>query len=161
MALLRTVLVAATASALVAGCRARRLTPEQQVRDSLSRLERAVEDKDLEAVGRFVADGFRGPDGDDRRSALGIVWVQFIRYPSIHLLLRVAAVDIDGAGAARATIFAAMAGLAMPDPTAFAGVGADLYRFDLALVDPDGDQLWQVREARWAPARPEDFVGGP
>lgn len=142
------------------GCRGRRLTPEQQVRASLADLEVAAEDKDLEAVGQRIDEAFRGPDQSDRRAVLNMVRVQFLRYPSIHVLLRVAAVDIDGAGAARATVFAAMAGLAMPDPSALLRVGADLYRFDLVLADGDGDGRWQVREAAWSPARPEDFVGG-
>jgi hypothetical protein len=152
------VIGATLASAVNAGCRARRLTPEQQIRQSLSQLEEAVEEKDLDEVGRYLAEGFRDSQANDRQAVMNLIRLQFVRYPSIHLLTRVPAVDVSAEGTARATLFAAMAGLAMPDTTVFAQVGAELYRFDLDLVSAGGDR-WQVKGATWAPARPDDFVG--
>jgi hypothetical protein len=140
----------------LAGCRGKRLSPEQQVRSAIAGVERAVEEKDLKRVGRFVSERYRDKEGNDRQAVLGLLRLQVLRYPAIHLLVRVTGVELPGPKQARATVIAAMASLPIAAPADLPKASADLYRFELQLTEDDGE--WRLESASWKPARPEDFL---
>ncbi len=140
----------------MAGCRGKRLSPEQYARALVAEMEQGVEEKDLKRVARLVSERYRDKEGNDRQTVLGLLRVQIIRYPAIHLLVRVSAVDVPVATQARATVFAAMASVPLGAPSDLPRAAADLYRFDIELGD-DGKNEWRLTNAAWAPARPEDF----
>jgi hypothetical protein len=144
---------------LVAPACKRALTPEQQVRAAIAAAEKAAQEKDLRALGGFVSERYN--DGEnDRPLVLGLVRLQFLRFPSIHLLVRVSAVEFPQPGEARAVAFVAMASLPIAAASDLSRMTAELYRFDLELAEEGnrGKGPWRVRSARWAPARPGDFL---
>jgi hypothetical protein len=137
----------------------RALTPEEQVRAAIAAAEKAAEEKNLRALGEIVSE--RYSDGEnDRPLMLGLMRLQFLRFPSIHLLVRVASVTFPQPAEAHAVAFVAMAALPIPGAADLTRMTADLYRFDLELADEGtrGKGPWRVRSARWAPARPADFL---
>jgi hypothetical protein len=145
---------------LVAPACKRALTPEEQVRAAIAAAEKAAEEKDVRGVGQFVSE--RYSDGEnDRPLVLGVVRLQFLRFPSIHLLVRVASVALPQPGEAHAVAFVAMAGLPIAGVDDLSRVSADLYRFELELADEGskgpGKGPWRIRSARWARARAGDF----
>jgi hypothetical protein len=141
---------------MLAGCK-RPLTPEQQVRAALSAAEQAAQEKDLQALGGFLSEQYSDREQNDRQAVMGLLRLQFIRFPAIHLLVRVPHVGFPEPGRAEATALVAMAALPIAGPDELPRLSADLYRFDLVLGD-EGKGHWRVRSAAWAPARAEDFL---
>jgi hypothetical protein len=141
---------------LLAGCRSR-VTPEQQVRALIARAADAAEDKDVGTLAGLVSERFAGPEGADRASVLQMVRLELLRYPEIHVLVRVPAVELPQVGRARVTMLAALASLPLKSPADLARASADLYRFELELAEESKGQ-WRVTSATWAPVRPDDFL---
>jgi hypothetical protein len=145
------------ALALLAGCRDRS-TPEQQVRAAIAEAEQAAQDRDLRALATLISDQFQSAEGaeNDKAAVIRILQLQFLRYPAIHLLVRVPGVGFPRPGRAEATVLVAMAALPIRSPADFPTVNADLYQFDLVLVE-EGRRSWKVRSAAWKPVRIQDF----
>ena len=136
------------------GCWSDRESPESRVRTTVMRAETLAEAKDLAGLKDLVSDGYRDDAGQDKRAIMGLLFVQFRRHESIHLLTRIDRVDIQE-GRAAVTVFAAMAGRPIPSASDLPALSADLYRFDLRLADERG--AWRVTTAAWRPALLSDF----
>lgn len=67
--------------ALPAGCA--RTTPEQQLRDTVARLQDGIESRDVGVVKQVLADDFIGPDGLDRKGAVRMAQLDFLQHDSI------------------------------------------------------------------------------
>lgn len=154
---MRRALLLIVLTSIASGCRKNRLTPEQQVRKAIADVEKAVEDKDSDGISAFVSEKYSDPEQRDRRTVRGLMRLQFLRYPTIHLLVRVSAVDFPVPGQARATVFAAMGSLPIGGAADIPRVTADVYRFDLDLAEEDKGR-WKVTGAKWSRARPDDFL---
>jgi hypothetical protein len=138
------------------GCRSRRTSPEDQVRETIAAVARAIEDKDLKAVRARVAEGYRDAEEHDRPEMMATLQLLFRRHERIYLLTRMTSVGVAATGEARAVVVAAMASTPLKVAEDLARVRADAYRFDLTLVRGKGDD-WQVAAAAWQAARPEDL----
>lgn len=136
-------------------CRSGGDSPEAQVRATIGRAEALAEAKDLGGLKALLSDAYRDDAGQDKRAILALLFVQFRRHESIHLLTRIDRVDIEPAQA-RATVFTAMAGRPIAAVSDLPALRADLYRFDLRLVDERG--TWRVTKSAWRPAVLEDFL---
>jgi hypothetical protein len=141
---------------LLAACRKRR-SPEQLIREAIATLEEAVEEKDLGPIKAGVSERFKGADDTDRRSAIGLLQVMFLRHPTIHLLVRIQDVAVTGPGQVRAEVLVAMASVPVRDAHELPRVQADLYQFTLGFVEEDRD-TYRIISATWAPARLEGFL---
>jgi hypothetical protein len=148
--------VTVVALALMAGCRTRK-SPEQQVRDVIAGAEAAVEDRDIGRLAGLVSNQYADGEDNDRAAVLALVRLQFIRFPAIHLLVRVTQLGISAPGRGEATVVVAMASLPMAAAADLARVSASLYRFDLVFAEESGGH-WRVRSAAWSPGRAEDFL---
>jgi hypothetical protein len=144
-----------SAALLLAACRRKRRSPEERVRALVSNLEAAVEGKDLGPVKAALSKDYRGEDGGDRGTVIATLQMTFLRYPAIHLLVRVGAVEVPAPGRVRAEILVAMASMPVTRADELPRVNAELYEFTVTFAE-DGDQL-QVVEAKWAPTRLEGF----
>lgn len=145
--------------ALGAGCRRRRRSPEEQVRDTIATLTHAAEDKDLKAIRRLISEHYHDDEEHDRQEVLGLLRMYFARYPAIHLATRVTAVEIAPAGTdvrARVTVVVAMASVPMNGVEDLLRLHADVNRFDLTLIEEAAEQ-WAIAGAAWQAARPEDL----
>jgi hypothetical protein len=80
----------------------------------------------------------------------------FQGHQSIHLLTRVADLQIsDDAKSARLLVYVGMAGKPIANADYLIALNADLYSFDVSLINDGGD--WLVRGASWQRVRPENF----
>jgi hypothetical protein len=142
---------------LAAPMACRRRSPEERVRDTIAALERGVEDEDLKAIRKLVSERYRDAEQQDRAAALALLQMYFARSPNTHLLTRVAAVDIEpGAGyPAHATVVVAMASFPIENADDAVRANADVFRFDLTLVEEGGQ--WVVTGAAWQAAAPKDL----
>jgi hypothetical protein len=150
-----TLLIAISAIALPA-CSSEPGSAEAQIRALLTEMEAAAEEKELRALKTVVAEQYADELGNDRRDIVQLLTYHFLRNQSIHLLTRVAAIELPEPGRASATVYVAMAGRPIPDAAALTQLRANLYHFEFSLEAVGKN--WQVTSAAWRPAEGRDFL---
>jgi hypothetical protein len=130
--------------ALLAGC-ADDTSPEQQVRSVIESLELAVEERDVGDLMAHISPNYRDAQGQDRAAASRYARGYFVANQSIHLLTRIQSLEFPAPDEARVKLQVGMAG--QGGEPGVAGLNADLYDFDLALILEDGE--WKVSYADW------------
>jgi hypothetical protein len=151
---LLTIVWLAMMAASAASCRSGDESPQAKIRATIARAEAFAEAKDLGGLKDLISDAYRDDAGQDKRAILGLLFVQFRRNESIHLLTRIDHVDVQPTQAT-ATVFNAMAGRPIVGAEDLPALRADLYRFDLTLVEERG--TWRVTKSVWRPAVLNDF----
>lgn len=129
---------------------------EAQIRALLAEMEVAAEEKDLRPLKAVVSEQYADESGNDRQAIVRLLTYHFLRNQSIHLLTRVAAIELPEPDRASVIVYVAMAGRPIPDVDAMTQLRANLYRFDFALEDVE--KRWQVKRAAWRPAEARDFL---
>jgi len=127
---------------LAAGCGAS--DPEAEIRALLAAAEEAAEARDVGFFGGALADDYRDARGNDRAEMLRKLRGYFIANQRIEILSRVDEIVVEDDGSARAVVHAGMVGR-RAGAELIDGIDADLYRFELTLVN-DGAE-WQVASA--------------
>ena len=94
--------------------------------------------------------------GNDRDAIVGVLTYHFLRNRTIHLLTRVAELQVGDDAVAGVTVYVAMAGRPIPGSEALAGLRANLYRFEFTLEEEEAG--WRLTRATWRPAEPKDFL---
>jgi len=130
-------------------------TPEERIRALLAAAEQAAEARNTGDVMAFVAADYADARGNTRDDLRNYLRALFLRYQSVYLLVRVAAIDA-GEGRAAITVFVAMAGQPLTEANAFM-LRADVHRLDLVLAERAGE--WRVTGADWRRAAREDLLG--
>jgi hypothetical protein len=115
--------------------------PEAKIRALLAAAEAAAEDRDTGFFGDVLAESYRDARGNDREEMLRNLRGYFIANQRIEIVSRVDEIVIEGQGAARAVVHAGMLGRRTGAPL-IDGIDADLYRFELELVNDGGE--WKV-----------------
>lgn len=119
-------------------------SPEQRLRESMERLQGAIQARDARAVQAHLAEDFVGPDGLDREGARRLAAASFLRYRGVWV--RVAALRVDVQGDRAAVEFEAAlgggAGNALPE-------AAQLYQVRTGWRERDGE--WRMISAQWTP----------
>ena len=133
------VIVPLLATALVAGCGAS--DPEAEIRTLLAAAEEAAEARDAGFFADLLGAGYRDSGGNGRDEAIRRVRGLFIANQRIEIVSRVDEVVLEGADAARAVVHAGLVGQ-RTGAALIDGVEADLYRFDLELINEGGD--WRI-----------------
>ena len=128
-----------SALAVLAGCGAG--DPEAEIRALLAAAEKAAEERDAGFFGDAIGASYRDTRGNDRDGLIRSIRGYFIANQRIEIVSRVDEVVLEGADAARAVVHAGMVGQ-RAGATLIDGVGADLYRFELELVNDGGD--WRI-----------------
>ena len=133
----------------VLGCGAS--DPEREIRALLAEAEEAAEARDTGFFGDLLGASYQDARGNDRDEALRVIRGYFIANQRVEIVSRVDEVRLEGpqGDAAHAVVHAGMVGQRaggglIPD------VEADLYRFELELVNDDGD--WRIIGATWSRA---------
>jgi hypothetical protein len=129
--------------AALAGC-SDDASPEQQVRGVIDSMEVAAEARDVGDLMEHVSAAYRNADGLDRAETARYVRGYFVANQSIHLLTRIESLEFPAHDEARVKLQVGMAG---GGGQSAAGLSADLYDFDVALVREDGQ--WKVSYADW------------
>ena len=141
---------------LLAGC-GTAPSPEERIRALIAEAERAAESRDTGDVMALVAEGYTDAHGQGREELRRYLRALFLRYQSIHLLVRVSTIKVID-DRATATLFVAMAGQPLTEAD-LPLLRADAHRLDLHLVNQEGD--WVVAHAAWRRASREDLLGRP
>jgi hypothetical protein len=132
---------------LGAGCGA--TDPEAEIRALLAGAELAAESRDTGFFRDLIGTGYRDARGNDREQIVNLVRGLFIANQRVEVVSRIDTVELEGTDAARAVVHAGMlsqrAGAEL-----LGGVKADLYRFELELVNDGG--AWQIIGATWSRA---------
>jgi hypothetical protein len=124
---------------VVAGCGTS--DPEAEIRELLAAAEEAAEARDAGFFGDLLGSGYRDSRGRDRAELLRTLRGYFIANQRIEIVSRVDEVTIEGSDAARAVVHAGLLGQ-RSGAELLAGVDADLYRFELELVNDAGE--WRI-----------------
>jgi len=127
---------------LAAGCGAS--DPEAEIRALLAAAEEAAEARDVGFFGDALADGYSDARGNDRDEILRELRGYFIANQRIEILSRIDEIVVEDDGSARAVVHAGMVGR-RAGAELIDGIDADLYRFELTLVNDGGE--WQVASA--------------
>jgi hypothetical protein len=134
--------LASAFAVLATGCGAD--DPEARIRALIAEAEQAAEARDVGFFSGVLGDRYSDAHGNDREAMLRALRGYFIANQRIEILSRVDEIVIEGDGAARAVVHAGMVGR-RAGAELIDGIDADLYRFELTLID-DGD-YWQVIRA--------------
>lgn len=140
---------------LLTGC-ADELTPEERVEVLIREAEAAAESRDTGDVMAFVAEDYSDARGLQREDLRNYLRALFLRYQSVHLLVKVSSIEVTG-DRADVTLYVAMAGQPLSADNILM-LRADAHRLDLGLVQQNED--WRVDRASWRRARREDLIGG-
>ena len=149
-------LVALAALLACAGCGGP--SPEEQVRALIAAGEQRAEAKDVRGLLDLVADDYADDAGRDRRELGAVLAFALQQYERVFLYVRIDRIAITGEGTAEATLFVAIAGAEIADPSELPRLSADLGRVSLRLA-VGGGKGFQVAAADWEPARLTDFLG--
>jgi hypothetical protein len=141
------------------GCSGEAESPEARVRALIERAEQAAEHKEGRVLRGLVADAYLDAEGRDKRAVEGVLRLVLLRHEAIHLLTRISEIALPAPGRARAVVYVAMAGRPIAGPAQLAALRASLWRFELDLIEEDGD--WRVASAAWRRAEPADFIYQP
>jgi hypothetical protein len=136
-------------------CR-KRLSAEDQVREAIASAVEGVRERKVKKVAAIVSSQYADQEGRDRQSIVDLARAQILLRPNLFLVTRISSVACPEAGQCDAVVLAAMASVPTQDLSGLASSQADVYRFDLGLVDEDGS--WRVRRASWAPASVKDLL---
>ena len=137
-------LAAVVAAALTGGCGTS--DHEAEIRALLAAAEEAAEARDAGFFGDLIAEEYRDASGNDRDALLRMVRGFFLANQRVEVVTRVNEIVVEGADAARAVMHAGMLGQ-RSGAELLAGIDAELYRFDLELVNEGGE--WQIIGAQW------------
>lgn len=124
------------------------------MRALIAEAEQAAEGKQLGALKDMLTDDYQDNQGLDKRAAVRLLQVYFLRNESIYLLTRVRNIVFPQSDQAEVGVAVAMAGTPIGDD--LGGVRADLHYFQLEMINQGG--AWRVRRADWRQASLEDFL---
>ena len=142
---------------LLAACGGEPDDPEARLRSAIASAEQAVEARSLKQAASYIADDYRDDRGHDRRAVSQLLFAYLQRNRNIHLLSRIAELELDADGrAAQVLLYVAMAGSPIASLEEVATLRADLYRFELQFID--GQQGWQLLSADWRRAGLEELL---
>jgi alkanesulfonate monooxygenase SsuD/methylene tetrahydromethanopterin reductase-like flavin-dependent oxidoreductase (luciferase family) len=132
------------AAALAAGCSPS--DPDADIRAALSGAETAAEARDAGYFADLIDPDYRDARGNDRTEILRRIRGYFLVNQHVEIVSRIDEVRLEGADAAHAVVQAGMLGQ-RSGAALLGGVSGDLYRFEIELVNRDGD--WRVIGASW------------
>jgi len=122
--------------------------PEERVRKTLERAQRAVADEDLGVLLGMVSDDYADEAGRDREAIVSLLRRQLVEHGSIHLLTRVQEIVLPEAGRAEARVLVAAGALPLSEEADLSTLRADLYRFEITLEEEEPGR-WMVVRAAW------------
>jgi len=120
--------------------------PEAEIRAVLAGAEAAAEARDVGFFRDLVGTAYRDSRGNDREQLLNLLRGYFIAHQKIEIVSRIDEIRFEGGETAHVVVHAGLAGRRAGEAL-LDGIGADLYRFEVELVDDDGE--WRMIMAQW------------
>ena len=140
----RSLLPTALCACVLALAACSRPAPEQALRAAITRMQSAIEARDAGALDEHMTDDFIGPEGMDRKDALRLAQVAFLRNRDIGATLGPLQVSMQGEHAT-VRFSAALtggSGALLPD-------SAQVY--DVTTGWRMHDDAWEMVSAEWKP----------
>ena len=132
-------------------------SPEDQVRRFVAAGVMAAESRDVLAIRDLISEDYRDDGGRDRRKLAGLAAAYFLRHKSIYLFTKINEINFPVAGQSRVEVFVAMTGLPVTGAEALFDLRADVYRFELTIINESDD--WLLKKAAWQRASIDDLLG--
>jgi len=140
----------------VPACRCSKSTPEEQVRQAIDTVVKAVNERQLGPVAAAISEQYSDEDGNHKEQLVGYLRAQFILRQNLYLVVKLSSLECPEPGHARVGAFAAMAATSGGALPVLRSLSADVYRFDIRMADEDG--VWRVVGADWSPATVKDLL---
>lgn len=121
-------------------------TPEAQVRQTITAMEKAAEARDVGELMEHISAQFRDGYGRDGKELSQYVRGYFIANQSIHLLTRIENIEFPTQEEARAQVTVGMVGRDAAESDAW-NLAAEVHDFDVTFLREDGQ--WKVSHAKW------------
>ena len=133
---------------MFAACSSDQDSVEARVRNLIVQIEQTIESRSAREVVDYLHADYSDPRHINRRAAGSSLFGLLQRHRTIHLftLIKTVTPGADQASA-EAVVYVAMTGVPVESIDALISLKADLYRFELGLVEEGGD--WQVIRSRW------------
>ena len=130
-------------------------TPEEQVKKFVKAGEETVEAREIGGVKDLISKGYSDKHGRTRRDLVALTARYIYANKNIHLLTRIGELSFPEENKASMQLFVAMTGQNVSDLDSLLNMQADLYRFDMELVQEDNE--WKLYKAEWQSASGKDF----
>jgi hypothetical protein len=121
-------------------------SPEERIVALIAQAEEGAEARDVSEVMALVSERYSDVRGQDKAAIRDLMRGYFVLNQSIHLLTRIEEVKFPAANFATARVVVGMLGrqaVATDDWS----LAADVYEFDIRLLDEDGE--WRLQSADW------------
>ena len=129
-------------------------TPEEIAGQFIKQSEEAFEERDIRGLKKLISPDYRDPLNRTAGDIVSIAAAYIRSSKSIYLFT-----DLESAAAEQeriqARVLAAFGARPISDPSIIGQVQADIYWFDIVLVEESGG--WRLVEADWQQAMVDDF----
>ncbi len=137
-----------SASLLALACSSKPRDPEAEVRAAVAALEKAVEERDIGRIEDLLADGYKDDKRYDKGKLVSTLQFIFLRKQSIHVLVNISEIELDGDDRAHVKLVAAAAGMPIASASMLAKLSsADVFDMQFDMVRDGSD--WLVTSAKW------------
>lgn len=141
---------------VILGCSDSAVSPEAQLRQTISEAETSIKARDLSASMAFIDAGYQDQNGFELRQLRAMLAGYFLRHKSIFMLTKIENLEIVDEDKAKVLLFAGLAGSPQENAPSLAAWRGDLIRLELKFIQQDDD--WLLTQADWRRAGPEDFI---
>jgi hypothetical protein len=137
-------------------CRCSRQSPEERVRQTVDQVVKAAHERDVKRMIAAISEQYADAESNKKEQIAAVVRVQFLLHPNLYLVVKLSSVECPEATRAQVVLFAAMASVPAGSVPDLRKLSADVYRFDLTMVDEEGE--FRVVRAAWSPATVGDLL---
>jgi hypothetical protein len=130
--------------------------PEQIVAEFVTQTEEAIEARKGRAVRALISESYLDEQNRTKADLAGVATGYLLSNRSIYVLSRISEVIPIDEKTIQATVLAAFTGSPVGDAAGLPDINADIYWFDITIVEEDGD--WKLSRAGWRQAMVEDFL---
>ena len=139
---------------IVGACSDNELSNEDRIRQYIDAGKLAVENRSHSDIADLIHKSYLDPKGLNKQQLIKLLRAYFFRHKNIHLLINVDEIVFEGDNLAYLTLHIAMAGNVISDANALTSLRANIYKFDLQLIN-DGE--WLLQQASWQKAAVKDM----
>ena len=140
----------------LAACGGGQISAEDRVRALIDTVEQSIEAGSVRKTVNLLHADYTDPRHTGRQAASRTLFGIMQRHRDIHLFTLTKTVELTPQqDSATAVVFVAMTGIPVESVEALISVKADLYRFELALVEEEGE--WRILSSRWQRVDPRDL----
>ena len=123
-------------------------SPEQHVRNSLSAMETAAQERSTSDFMEYISDDYYDGHGNNKESVKHLLRVLFLRNQKINIFYAIRSLEIKN-GRAKAEISAAMTSREVDLSEEKNRLKADTLRFSITLRSNNNNDKWLIQHASW------------